>query len=154
MPHVTPARGALRRRTTALFAATTLTLSLSATVTLASAGPASALCVANSFTGKWTSSDDRLSRIDVWHGNDCRLYLKAWSTCKNNARRDCPWNYGSTELKGTPERNFRFADFQWNNASEVLQLRLQTKTRMSVWDRTLYNSGKDVRFTVQMTKSN
>ncbi|MET9676064.1 hypothetical protein ABZY68_23670 [Streptomyces sp. NPDC006482] len=135
----------------ALLLTAALTLSLSVLLSLSSAKQASALCVASGFSGTWRSSDDRLSRIDVWHGEDCRLYARAWSTCEHDATRDCRW--GNKELQATESRNFRFFSYNWSNANEVLQLRLKDKTHMSVWDHTDYNSGKKVSFTVLMVKS-
>ncbi|WP_137993341.1 hypothetical protein [Streptomyces vilmorinianum] len=119
-------------------------------MTLTSAKDASASCAASPFAGRWRSSDDRLSRIDVWHGQDCRLYAKAWSTCKHDATRDCSW--GTKQLEDTPSRNFRFFFYNWNNASEVLQLTLKDRDRLSVWDHIDYTSGKKVSFTVSMVK--
>lgn len=151
MTHASSVRRPLRQMT-ALFLTTALTLSLSALMTLTSAKQASALCVASGFAGTWRSSDDRLSRIDIWHGEDCGLYARAWSTCEHDATRDCKWA-GTKELKATESKNFRFFYYNWSNADEVLQLRLKDKTHMSVWDHTDYHSGKKVSFTVPMVKS-
>nr|WSX50758.1 hypothetical protein OG409_18515 [Streptomyces sp. NBC_00974] len=151
MTHVLRARSQLRR-ITALFVTAALASSLSVVVTLTSAKDASALCVASPFSGRWRSSDNRLSRIDLWQGEDCQLYAKAWSTCEGDATHDCSWGSRSKLVTSTPDRNFRFFSYSWNNASEVLQMRLQGKTHMSVWDHTEYNSGKQVSFTAPMVK--
>lgn len=59
--------------------------------------------------GTWRSSDDRLSGIDEWPSEeDCRLYARAWSTCEDNATRDCLWGTGSKEVQAISDRNFRF----------------------------------------------
>ena len=148
MVHVSSARGPLRG-VTALLAGAAFILSLAAVLTVTSAKHASASCVASGFAGTWRSSDDRLSRIDVWHGEDCGLRIKAYSTCEHDSTKDCSW--GTRRLEG-PGGNFRFANYQWNNGSEVLQLRLQDSTHMSVWDHTDYTSEPDVTFTVVMNK--
>jgi hypothetical protein len=139
------------RQIIAVFVTAALTLSLSVTLTVTSAKQASASCVASAsgFGGTWRSSDDRLSRIDVWPGEDCQLYARAWSTCEDNARRDCSW--GNKELKAGSQ-NFRFFYYNWSNANEVLHLRLKDKTHMSVWDHVDYKSGKKTSFTVVMVK--
>jgi hypothetical protein len=137
------------RRIIAVFVAAALTLSLSVTLTVTSAKHASASCVASVFGGTWRSSDDRLSRIDVWHGQDCQLYAKAWSTCEDNTRLDCSW--GKKKLQ-YGSQTFRFIDYNWSNADEVLHLKLKDKTHMSVWDHVEYNSGKKTSFTVVMVK--
>ncbi|MFE1196742.1 hypothetical protein ACFW6E_28910 [Streptomyces olivaceoviridis] len=151
MTQVFPARSPLRR-TTALFSATALTLLFTVVLTLTSARHASALCVASGFSGTWRSSDDRLSRIDVWSGEDCRLYARAWSTCPNDTTRDCSWSSRSKVLQATPDRNFRFFSYNWSNASEVLQLTLKDSAHMSVWDHVDYTSGRKDSFTVAMVK--
>ncbi|MFD5798315.1 hypothetical protein ACFWIO_33260 [Streptomyces diastatochromogenes] len=151
MTHVVSACRRLRR-IMVLFVAAALTLSLSVTLTLTSAKHASASCAAGGFEGTWRSSDDRLSRIDVWPGEDCRLYAKAWSTCENNSTRDCSWGSRPKELQATPDRNFRFFSYNWNNADEVLQLTLRDSAHLSVWDHTEYTSGRNVSFTVWMVK--
>ncbi|MFH9086729.1 hypothetical protein [Streptomyces sp. NPDC017673] len=133
--------------------ASALTLFFAVALTLTSAKHASALCVASGFSGTWRSSDDRLSRIDVWPGEDCRLYAKAWSTCPNNATRDCSWDSRSKVLEATPTRNFRFVSYSWSNASEVLQLRLKDSAHLSVWDHIDFTSGRKDSFTVAMVKS-
>ncbi|MFF5788726.1 hypothetical protein ACFY8P_27640 [Streptomyces sp. NPDC012693] len=150
MTHASTVRRPLRQLL-AMFLTAALTLSLSALVTLTSANQASALCVASGFSGTWRSSDDRLSRIDVWYGEDCTQYAKAWSTCEHNASRDCPW--GTKTLRSGDSKNFRFFYYNWNDANEVLHLRLQDRTHMSVWDSTDYHNGKKVSFTVSMVKS-
>ncbi|MFF7357469.1 MULTISPECIES: hypothetical protein [Streptomyces] len=151
MTHVSSARSPLRR-IIALFAVGALTLSLSVTLTLASARHASALCIASRFAGTWRSSDDRLSRIDVWSGEDCGLYARAWSTCRSDATRDCSWSSRSKKLQDTPDRNFRFFYYNWNNANEVLQLTLKSANNLSVFDHIDWTSGKKESFTVSMTK--
>ncbi|MGW1768868.1 hypothetical protein ACWCQL_33100 [Streptomyces sp. NPDC002073] len=151
MAPVTSARGRLAR-ITALFVTAVLMLPLSVALTIVSATHASASCVANAYSGRWRSSDDRLSRIDVWSGEDCGLYVKVWSTCESDASRDCSWGSRPKVLEGTPNPNFRFVSYTWNNASEVLHLKLQNSTRMSVWDHTEYHSGREVSFTVWMDK--
>ncbi|MGW6688572.1 hypothetical protein [Streptomyces sp. NPDC054961] len=151
MPPVSCARSPLPR-VTALLVTAALALPLSVAFTLTSAADASASCVASPFAGRWRSSDDRLSRIDMWQGEDCQLYAKAWSTCKADTTRDCSWGSRPSEVQSSPNRNFRFFSYSWNNASEVLQLRLQDKSHMSVWDHTEYTSGKDVSITVPMVK--
>ncbi|WP_407841850.1 hypothetical protein ACE1OC_00590 [Streptomyces sp. DSM 116496] len=37
------------------------------------------------------SSDTRLKRINVWQGENCHLYARAWSVCKNDSSRICSW---------------------------------------------------------------
>jgi hypothetical protein len=137
------------RRIIAVFVMAALTLFLSVTLTVTSAKQASASCVASVFGGTWRSSDDRLSRIDVWHGQDCQLYARAWSTCEDNAMLDCPWAKRKLEFGS---QTFRFVGYKWSNASEVLHLKLKDKTHMSVWDGITYNSGKKTSFTVVMVK--
>ncbi|MFG2640899.1 hypothetical protein ACGFYP_08015 [Streptomyces sp. NPDC048370] len=149
MTHASSLRRPLRQLMALLMTAA-LTLSLSVVVTLTSATQASASCVASGFGGTWRSSDDRLSRIDVWPGEDCQLYARAWSTCEHDSTRDCSW--GNKKLEATPERNFRICNYTWSNASEVLQLTLKSKTRISVYDLTDYNSGKRVGFRISMYK--
>ncbi|WP_406065908.1 hypothetical protein OG462_40690 [Streptomyces sp. NBC_01077] len=149
MTHASPARSTLRQ-ILALLVTAALTLSLSVILSFTSEKRASASCVASGFGGTWRSSDDRLSRIDVWPGEDCNLYARAWSTCKADATRDCSW--GNKKLQATPERNFRFFYYNWSNANEVLHLRLKDKTHMSVWDRTDYTSGRNVTITLLMVK--
>ncbi|MFJ9812653.1 hypothetical protein ACIRTB_30990 [Streptomyces sp. NPDC101158] len=139
------------RQIVALVVTAVLTLSLSAVITVTSANQAAASCSASPFGGTWRSSDDRLSRIDIWQGDDCHLYARAWSTCKYNASRDCSW--GNRRMGDSPSRNFQFVNYSWNNASEVLQLRLQDRSHISVWDHTDYNNGKKVSITVWMYKS-
>lgn len=137
------------RRIIAVFVMAALTLSLSVTLTVTSAKQASASCAASRFEGTWRSSDDRLSRIDVSPGQDCQLYAKAWSTCEDNARLDCSW--GKRKLQaGSP--TFKFVEYNWSNASELLHLKLQDKTHMSVRDLIEYNSDKKTSFTVAMVK--
>ncbi|WP_125644995.1 hypothetical protein [Streptomyces sp. WAC06614] len=126
-----------------------MTLPLAAAVTVLPAGQASASCVANPFAGTWRSSDDRLSRIDLWQGDDCGLRARPYSTCERDRTRDCAWDVKRVE---GPGGNFRFVNYRWNNATEVLQMRLQNRTHMSVWDHTEYTSGRDVTFTVVMNK--
>ena len=137
------------RRIIAVFVMAALTLSLSVTLTVTSAKQASASCLASVFGGTWRSSDDRLSRIDVWQGEDCQLYARAWSTCEDNARFDCSWGKRKLEFGS---QNFRFFYYNWSNANEVLHLRLKDRTHMSVWDHVDYNSGKKTSFTVVMVK--
>ncbi|MFF5705529.1 hypothetical protein ACFY7H_24015 [Streptomyces sp. NPDC012794] len=151
MTHVSSA-GSPLRRIIALFVTAALTLSLSVTVTFVSAEQASALCVANNFSGRWRSSDGRLSRIDVWHGENCQLYAKAWSRCKGDPSRDCSWDRRGKVLQATPDRNFRFFSYEWNDATEVVQLRLKDRSHLAAWDHTDYNSGKKESFWVQMVK--
>ncbi|GGV06404.1 hypothetical protein GCM10010260_49960 [Streptomyces filipinensis] len=151
MTHVSSVRSPLRR-IIALFAVGALALSLSVTLTLTSAKHASALCLASKFAGTWRSSDDRLSRIDVWSGEDCGLYARAWSTCRNDSTRDCSWDSRSKKLQDTPDRNFRFFSYNWSNADEVLQLTLKSASNLSAFDHIDYTSGKKVSFTVSMTK--
>ncbi|MGW7098746.1 hypothetical protein [Streptomyces sp. NPDC054838] len=151
MTHVS-SPGSPLRRIMALFVTAALTLSLSATVTLVSAKHASALCVTNAFSGRWRSSDGRLSRIDVWPGENCQLYAKAWSRCQDNASLDCSWDRRGMELQGTPDRNFRFVSYKWNNANEVVQLHLKDSSHLAAWDHTDYNSGRTDSFWVQMVK--
>ncbi|CAM5414082.1 hypothetical protein ACFZBM_38715 [Streptomyces lavendulae] len=151
MTHVS-SPGSSLHRIMALFVTAAMTLSLSVTVTFISAKSASALCIANDFSGRWRSSDSRLSRIDVWPGEDCQLYAKAWSRCEGDASRDCSWSRRANELQSTPDRNFRFFTQGWNNATEVVQLHLKSKSRLAAWDSTDYNSGKRDSFWVQMVK--
>ncbi|MEU3408093.1 hypothetical protein ABZ766_29665 [Streptomyces sp. NPDC006670] len=151
MTHVSSAGGPLRLIVT-LFVTAALTLSFAVTLTLASSHHASASCAANSYTGQWRSTDGRLKRIDVRPGgDDCQLYATAWSTCQNDASRICSW--GARQLQGSPDPNFRFFSYQWNNASEVIQLHLQDGSHLRAWDSTDYNSGSRDSFWVSMTKS-
>ncbi|MEV5974306.1 hypothetical protein [Streptomyces sp. NPDC051921] len=53
----------------------------------------------------------------------------------------------------SPDPNFQFVTYNWSNASEVLQLRMQDRTHISVWDHTDFNDGDKESFTVRMTKS-
>ncbi|MFF2195361.1 hypothetical protein [Streptomyces sp. NPDC058157] len=150
MTHVSSAGGPLRRLITLLVAAV-LALPFSVALTLASAHHASASCAANDFVGKWRSSDSRLKRIDVRPGEDCQLTATAWSTCQDDASKICSW--GTKTLEGGGGPNFRFFQYRWNNASEVIQLHLQDSTHLRAWDSTDYNSGSRDSFWVPMTKS-
>jgi hypothetical protein len=137
-----------------LFTAAAMLLPVSVVVTLTSASPASASCSASPFTGKWLSSSSRLRRIDVWFGgDDCQLYAKAWSKCKNDPTRVCSWSSRSKALQGGGGPNFRFFYYNWSDSNEVLHLRLQDSTHMSVWDHIDYDSGEKWSTTVPMTKA-
>ncbi|MGW7819967.1 hypothetical protein ACWGLF_17885 [Streptomyces puniciscabiei] len=143
------------RRIMALFVAVTSTLSLSVMLTVTSATHASALCAATGFEGTWISTDDRLSRIDVWlgGGEGCHLFAKAWHTCPNDPTSDCPLSKNNKELHETPQRNFKFFYYNFSDRNQVLQLRLQTnRTDMSVWDHVDFHDGRQDSFTVLMTK--
>ncbi|MEU2419679.1 hypothetical protein ABZ619_01240 [Streptomyces sp. NPDC007851] len=135
----------------ALFVAVSLTLSLTVVLTLASAKRASALCGTTGFEGTWSSSDGRLSEIDVWPGAGCNLYARAWSTCENDPTSDCSW--GTKKLSATPDPKFRFFYYNWSDADEVLQLTLKNdRTHLSVWDHTDYHSGQKSSIAVSMVK--
>ncbi|MFG3349563.1 hypothetical protein ACGF1Z_31455 [Streptomyces sp. NPDC048018] len=150
MSHTSTA-GRPLRQIMALLMTAALTLSLSAVLTVTSATKAAASCVANRFDGTWRSSDDRLSRIDVWQGEDCHLYARAWSTCEQDSSRDCSW--GKRKMGESPDPNFQFFYYNWSNADEVLQLRMKDRTHISVWDHTDYHNGKKTSITVPMHKS-
>ncbi|MFD9307659.1 hypothetical protein ACFWCB_34110 [Streptomyces sp. NPDC060048] len=150
MTQVSSARIPLRQIMAVLLTAV-LTLSLSVVLTVTSTKEAAASCSANRFNGTWRSSDARLKRIDVWQGEDCHLYARAWSVCKNDSSRICSW--GNRRMGDSPEPNFQFVGYNWNNADEVLHLRMQDRSHISVWDSTDYHSGKKVSFTVTMYKS-
>lgn len=149
MTHAYSARSPLRR-IMSLFMTAALMLSLSVTLSLTTAGNASAICAASGFEGRWRSSSDRLSRIDVWAGQDCSLHAQAWSTCKYDSTRDCAW--GTRRLESTPVRNFRFITYTWSNADEVLQLTLQDWSNLKVYRHKHYHSGEKYAFTVWMVK--
>ncbi|AKN73609.1 hypothetical protein QR97_31055 [Streptomyces sp. PBH53] len=150
MTQVSSARIPLRQFMAVLLTAA-LTLSLSVILTVTSTKEAAASCSANRFNGTWRSSDARLKRIDVWQGGDCHLYARAWSVCEHDSSRICSW--GNRRMGDSPEPNFQFVGYNWNNASEVLHLRMQNRSRISVWDSTDYHNGKKVSFTVTMWKS-
>ncbi|MGW6393876.1 hypothetical protein ACWFR1_26025 [Streptomyces sp. NPDC055103] len=150
MTQVTSARMSLRQIMAVLLTAA-LTLSLSVVLTVTSAKEAVASCSASPFNGKWRSSDARLKRIDMWQGEDCHLYVKAWSVCENDSSRICSW--GSKRTGDSPEPNFQFVGYNWSNADEVLHLRLKDSSHLSVWDSTDYHNGKKVSFTVTMYRS-
>lgn len=152
MTQVSSARIPLRQIMAALVTAA-LTLSLSVVLTVTSAKEAAASCSANRFNGTWRSSDARLKRIDVWQGNDCHLYARAWDVCANDSSHICSW--GNRRMGDSPDRNFQFVDYKWTDAEEVLQLWMQDwdRSHISVWDSTDYHSGKKVSFTVSMYKS-
>ncbi|WP_208903851.1 hypothetical protein [Streptomyces incarnatus] len=153
MTQVSSARIPLRQ-IMALLLTAALTLSLSVVLTVTSTKEAAALCSASRFNGTWRSSDARLKRIDVWQGGEefgCHLYAKAWSVCENDSSYICSW--GSRRMGDSPEPNFQFVGYNWSNADEVLQLRMQDGSHISVWDSTDYHDGKNVSFTVAMYKS-
>ncbi|WP_245608005.1 hypothetical protein [Streptomyces hokutonensis] len=150
MTQVSSARIPLRQITAVLLTAA-LTLSLSVVLTVTSTKEAAALCSASRFNGTWRSSDARLKRIDLWQGEDCHLYARAWSVCENDASYICSW--GKRRTGDSPEPNFQFVGYNWSNADEVLQLRMQDTSHISVWDSTDYHNGKKVSFTVTMYKS-
>ncbi|WP_157876978.1 hypothetical protein [Streptomyces graminilatus] len=150
MTQVSSARIPLRQLM-AMLLTVALTFSLSVVLTVTSAKEAAASCSANRFDGKWRSSDARLKRIDVWQGDDCHLYAKAWSVCKNDPSFICSW--GSRRMGDSPDPNFQFVGYNWSNADEVLHLRMQDWYHISVWDHTEYNNGEQVSFTVPMYRS-
>ncbi|WP_448315359.1 hypothetical protein [Streptomyces sp. CO7] len=152
MTQAAPHRSRPRRLLT-LLVTTALLLPVSVTVTLTAAGPASASCAASPFAGRWRSPDPRLSRIDIWHGEDCQLYAKAWSRCEHDASRNCSWGSRGKALQGGGGPSFRFFYYNWSDADEVLQLRLRDGSHISVWDHVDYHSGADDSYTVPMTKS-
>lgn len=150
MTRVSSARIPLRQIMAVLLAAA-LTLSLSVVLTVTSTNEAAALCSASRFNGTWRSSDARLKRIDVWQGEDCHLYARAWSVCESDSSYICSW--GNRRMGDSPEPNFQFVGYNWSNADEVLQLRMRDMSHISVWDSTDYHIGKKVSFTVTMYKS-
>ncbi|MGW5420511.1 hypothetical protein [Streptomyces sp. NPDC003943] len=139
------------RQIMALLVTAALTLSLSAVITVTSAKDAAALCSANRFNGKWRSSDPRLKRIDVWQGEDCHLYARAWSVCEHDKSLICSW--GNRRMGDSPDPNFQFFYYNWSNANEVLQLRMKDTSHISVWDRTDFNDGTNQTISVTMYKS-
>ncbi|MFE9558358.1 hypothetical protein ACFYMW_31575 [Streptomyces sp. NPDC006692] len=150
MTQVSSARIPLRQIMAVLLAAA-LTLSLSVVLTVTSTEEAAALCSASRFNGMWSSSDARLERIDVWQGEDCHLYARAWSVCENDSSHICSW--GNRRTGDSPDPNFQFVGYNWSNADEVLQLRMKDTSHISVWDSTDYHNGSKVSFTVPMYKS-
>ncbi|MEU6931928.1 hypothetical protein [Streptomyces sp. NPDC046385] len=150
MTQVSSARIPLRQLMAVLLTAA-LTLSLSVVLSVTSAKEAVASCSANRFDGTWRSSDARLKRIDIWQGEDCHLYARAWSVCENDASRICSW--GNRRMGDSPDPNFQFVGYNWSDADEVLQLRMQDTSQISVWDNTDYHSGQNVNFTVPMHRS-
>ncbi|MFB7866162.1 MULTISPECIES: hypothetical protein [unclassified Streptomyces] len=139
------------RQIMALLVTAALTLSLSAVITVTSAKEAAASCSADRFNGKWRSSDSRLKRIDIWQGEDCHLYAKAWSVCKHDKSRICSW--GARRMGDSPDRNFQFFYYNWSNANEVLHLRMLDSSHISVWDRTDFHDGTKQTISVTMYKS-
>lgn len=140
-------------RTMALLITAALTLSLAVTFTLTSAKQAAACLSASKLPGKWYSSNDRLSRIDVWVSDSCGLYMRAYSTCDYDATKDCPWDGGRSK-KLSPSRyvaDAQYAKYTWNNASEQLRL-ARDSAHLSVQDIIKWNSGKEENFTVRMNK--
>ncbi|MER7516580.1 hypothetical protein [Streptomyces sp. NPDC126499] len=139
------------RQIMALLVTVALTLGLSAVMTVTSSKDAAALCSADRFNGKWRSSDPRLKRIDIWQGEDCRLYARAWSVCEHDKSRICSW--GTRRMGDSPEPNFRFFYYNWSNANEVLHLRMKDRSHISVWDRTDFHDGTKQTISVTMYKS-
>ncbi|MEU7060717.1 hypothetical protein [Streptomyces sp. NPDC046197] len=137
----------------ALLVTAALTLSLSVTFMLTSAKQAAACLTTSKLPGTWHSSNDRLSRIDVFVSESCGLSIRAYSTCDYDATKDCPWDGGRTK-KLSPSRyvaGAQYATYTWNNASE--QLRMTRKsTYVSVEDYIKWKSGKTENFTVSMSK--
>ncbi|MFF3405221.1 hypothetical protein ACFYW8_03190 [Streptomyces sp. NPDC002742] len=137
----------------ALLITAALTLSLSVTFTLTSAKQAAACLATSNLPGKWYSSNDRLSRIDVWVSDSCGLYIRAYSTCDYDATKDCPWDGGRSK-KLSPSRyvaGAQYAKYTWNNASEQLRLARES-AYLSVQDHIEWKSGKIENFTVRMSK--
>ncbi|MFE5791139.1 hypothetical protein ACFQ8C_01050 [Streptomyces sp. NPDC056503] len=150
MTQVFSARNPLRQ-IMAVFLTVALTFSLSVVLTVTSAKEAAASCSASQFNGKWLSSHWRLKRIDVWQGGDCHLYAKAWFACENDSAHICSW--GGRRTGDSPDRNFQFVTYNWSDSNEVLQLRMQDRSHISVWDGITYHNGKKVSFTIPMYKS-
>ncbi|WP_189714137.1 hypothetical protein [Streptomyces phaeofaciens] len=135
----------------ALLITAALTLSLSVTFTLVSAKQAAACLTTSQLPGKWYSSNDRLSRIDVTVSESCGLYVRAYSTCDYDATKDCAWDKGRTK-KLSPSRyvaGAQYAKYTWNNATEQLRL-TRDSAYLSVQDYIKWNSGETENFTVRM----
>ncbi len=152
MTHVSFARSPLPR-VMALLITAALTLSLSVAFTLVSANQAAACLTTSQLPGKWYSSNDRLSRVDVNVSESCGLYVRAYSTCDHDSTRDCPWDNGRTK-KLSPSKyvpGAQYAWYTWNNASEQLRLN-RDSNYLSVQDHIEWKSGKVENFTVRMSR--